>query len=112
MNQALLIEERLNANDPTGAALSDANDLLDKEDREIESLNSKLGIELEELFLLAPRNVRRAAYEIRQQLAEVAELVTADSPALERHEALVMKSDAFESAMEAFREVARQDLDS
>jgi hypothetical protein len=87
------------------------HNLLDKEEQEVSSLNSKLGIELEELLLLAPDSVSTAAHTIRQQLAELADLVIADAPATERHEALVARSSAFESALEAFREAARRDLE-
>ena len=86
-------------------------DLLDEEDQEIWSLNSKLGIELEELLLLAPDAVRAAAHAVRQQLTELADLVTAEAPATERHEALLARTSAFESALGSFREAARRDLE-
>ena len=114
INRAFLIEEHLGTTDDEGAddyELNDLRDLLDKEDQEIWSLNSKLGIELEELLLLAPDTVRAAAHAVRQQLAELADLVTAEAPATERHEALLARTSAFDSVLGAFREAARRDLE-
>ena len=114
VNQSILLEKRLHTIDREGTddhEFNDLHNLLDKEEQEVSSLNSKLGIELEELLLLAPDSVRTAAHTIRQQLAGLADLVIADAPATERHEALVARSSAFESALEAFREAARRDLE-
>ena len=62
-------------------------------------------------MLLAPDSVRATAHKVRQQLAELADLVIADAPATERHDALIARSSAFESALGAFREAARRDLE-
>ena len=113
INQSKLIELRLNEpdTDDDDRGLDDIRELLDKEDQEIWSLSSKLGIELEELSLLAPKDVRDAANRVKQLLAELADLVMADAPAAERHETLVARSGEFDSALEAFRKRARRELE-